>query len=73
MQIQTDSCCGLISKGRLSDFKTLRMGKCYVSCDQWQGGGATKLALSEVEWGRAERFAWLEEQTKATRIGWEWS
>jgi hypothetical protein len=27
MQIQTDSCCGLISKGRLSDFKTLRMAK----------------------------------------------
>jgi len=27
MQIQTDSCCGLISKGRLSDFKTFRMAK----------------------------------------------
>lgn len=25
MQIQTDSCCGLISNGRLSDFTTLRI------------------------------------------------
>jgi hypothetical protein len=25
MQIQTDSCCGLISTGRRSDFKTFRM------------------------------------------------
>src|SRR5438105_10065092 len=25
MQIQTDSSCGLISRGRLSDFKTFRM------------------------------------------------
>jgi hypothetical protein len=27
MQTHTDSCCGLISKGRLSDFKTLRMNE----------------------------------------------
>jgi hypothetical protein len=29
MQIQTDSSCGLISKGRLSDFNTLRMRPSY--------------------------------------------
>jgi hypothetical protein len=27
MQIQTDSCCGLISKDRLSDLATLRVTK----------------------------------------------
>jgi len=30
MQIQTGSCCGLISKGRWSDFNTLRMNETSV-------------------------------------------
>jgi hypothetical protein len=44
MQIQIDSCCGLISKGRLSDFKTLRMATSLLpSRCLWQAGQVKRL------------------------------